>query len=304
LLRILLTGATGFIGSHVARELVRGEYEVHALIRPGSDTGRIADVLGSLRAAPCDLFSHADVARQVEEIRPDLCIHLAWCAEPGTYLESPKNLDFLASTLHLAEKAAASGARRFVSIGTCFEYDADYGLVAETTPTSPSSLYAASKLATYLTLDQLGKLRGMEVVWPRIFHLYGPGENEKRLVPYLVSSLLRDQEARLTAGNHVRDYLHVEDVASAIRAVAESGITGPVNVGSGRPVAVREVANLVGDLLERRHLISCDFQGGAAGPAILCANNRLLLKRTNWSPKYQDLRHGLESAIGWWRART
>lgn len=305
MLKVLLTGATGFIGSHVARQLLHEGHEVFVWIRPGSDTWRISDLLGSLRVVPRD-SSAPEAARSIAAIQPELCIHLAWCAKPGEYLTSPSNLDCLSSTLHLVEHVAAAGGRRFVGVGTCLEYDTDFGYLSESTPTAPRSLYAASKLAACVTSDHLGKLRGMAVAWTRVFCLYGPAEDERRLIPYVISSLLQNQEARVTNGDLIRDYLHVQDVASAILAVARSEVQGPINVGSGRPVALRELVTKIGDLLDRRHLVA--FQASAsraAGPVFVCADNRLLRQSTSWTPRYDsyDLEPGLQSAIEWWRGR-
>jgi nucleoside-diphosphate-sugar epimerase len=304
LLRVLLTGANGFIGSHLARRLVREGHQVMALIRPGGDTRRISDLLSALTVARCDLFATGDVSLRVEEARAEVCFHLAWCAEPGSYLSSPANIDFLASTLHLAERFADAGGRRFVGIGTCFEYDTDFGYLSETTPTAPRSLYAATKLSASLALSALAELRGMEAAWARVFYLYGPGEDERRLIPYVISSLLRNEPARLTEGRQIRDFLHVEDVAGAILALGSSDVRGPVNVGSGRPVSVGDVAMRIGDLLGRRDLVALGALGQKRDePAFVCANNRLLRERTSWTPRYADesLEEGLRSAIDWWR---
>jgi nucleoside-diphosphate-sugar epimerase len=301
-MRVFLTGATGFIGSHVARRLVAEGCEVHALIRPGSDTRRVRDVLPALAVVHGDLFAFPELAAALERIRPELCVHLAWYAEPGRYLRSPENLRCLAATLELANRLAGLGCQRFVGAGTCFEYDTEQGYLSEASRTGPRSLYAASKLGAWLVLEQLAALAGMSAAWVRFFYQYGPFEDERRLVPAVIRALLRGETAKTTAGAQVRDMLHVEDVASAVWAVARGGLTGPVNIGSGQPVTVRRIVETVGDLLGRPELLALGaLPYGAGDPPFVCADNRRLCE-TGWAPRF-DLNDGLRHTIDWWRTR-
>src|SRR4051812_32231738 len=131
-MRVLLTGATGFIGSNVARALRRDGFEVHALSRPEVDL-RDADA----------------VDRAIERAKPEMCIHLAWYAEPGKYLHAKENLALVGATLRLAERLHEAGCKRFVGAGTCFEYDTSQGRLSESSRLGPKSLYATCKLATF-----------------------------------------------------------------------------------------------------------------------------------------------------------
>lgn len=301
--RVFLTGATGFIGSHVARLLVRRGEEVHALIRPGSNLWRIEDIAPQLRVVPCDLSSAEELEAHLARIRPDLCLHLAWYAEPGRYLTSPENIRLLQASLRLASCLAGLGCRRFIGGGTCFEYDTHLGYLSENSPTRPRTLYAASKVALHLVLAQIGEAAGMQMAWLRFFYLYGPFEDERRLVPYVILSLLRDRPVEIVSGDHVRDYLHVEDVAAAVLAVAGSDLTGAVNIGSGRPVTVGEVATLIGALAGRPERVSLGTAPGSGPPEMrfICADNERL-RQAGWSPRY-TLKEGLSDAIAWWRER-
>ena len=300
-MRVLLTGATGFIGSHVARLLVSEGCEVHTVVRESSDLWRINDIVPLLRLVRCDLLASDELDVYLERIQPDLCIHLAWYAVPGKYLTSVENLSLLNASLRLAARLAGLGCKRFIGLGTCIEYDTSLGYLSEESPTRPCNLYAASKLALQTVLNQLTHITGMEVAWPRIFYLYGPFEDERRLVPSVICSLLRNQLVRVTKGEQIRDYLHVEDVAAAIWAVARSNLSGPVNIGSGEPIAVRDIVTNIGAILSRPELIALGvLPYSVSEPMFICANNRRLTENTTWAPRY-ELEQGLRHTVEWWQ---
>ena len=112
---------------------------------------------------------------------------------------------------------------------------------------------------------------------------------------------MRNEKVSVTKGEQVRDFLHVEDVAAAIWAISRSDLTGPVNVGSGRPITVRDVVAKTAALPDRPELIAYGALPYAeADPMFVCANNRRLTMGTGWSPKY-DLHQGLAHTIEWWK---
>jgi nucleoside-diphosphate-sugar epimerase len=119
----------------------------------------------------------------------------------------------------------------------------------------------------------------------------------------VTTALLRGQATRLTPGEQVRDYLHAADVASALWAIAQGDLAGPVNVASGSPVTNRQVARLLGDLAGRPDLLRFgDLPYRPGDPMFVCADNRRLLEATGWRPNY-DLESGLQDTLSWWRGR-
>jgi nucleoside-diphosphate-sugar epimerase len=303
-LKVLLTGATGFIGSHVARLLVRNGCAVYAVIRPGSDTWRIADVMPSLRAVNCDLLSASDVDANLRTIRPDVCVHLAWGGMPGKAATGLENLDSLGASLNLARSLADLGCQKILAAGTCFEYDTDQGRLSETSPTRPRGLYGASKLALYNVLGQMAGDFNMRCAWLRFFYLYGPFEDERRLVPSVILSLLSNRKAKVTPGEQVRDYLHVEDAAAAVWDVLDSDLAGAINVGSGAPVTVREMVSTLGALLGRTELIALGGLPYRDGdPMCVYSDSGRLTEGTAWKPRF-DLERGLRQTVEWWQGRV
>jgi nucleoside-diphosphate-sugar epimerase len=294
--KILLTGATGFIGSHVARQLVREGHEVHALVQPEIDRWRITDIAFSLRFIQADLLDSSAIFHPPSV---DLCIHLAWYVEPGKYLQSPLNKDWVEASLRLARALKDAGCRRFVAAGTCFEYATSDPPQRESTPTEPTTPYVQSKLELFHALPTVG----IDFAWVRFFYQYGPCEDPRRLVPVVINLLRRGQEAKLVPGDRLRDYLHIEDVASAVCAVAQSKLTGAVNIGSGTRLTVRDIALKIGELFDRVDLIKLGALPYAANePMHLLADNTKLREGTGWKPRY-DLESGLRQTIDWWKTR-
>jgi nucleoside-diphosphate-sugar epimerase len=291
--KILLTGATGFIGSHVARALVHAGHEVHAVIRPNANPWRITDILPSLHIISGDLLNSSFILHPSSF---DVCLHLAWYVEPGKYLESPLNRGWVDASLHFARALQTAGCRRFVAAGTCFEYAESSKPLREDSQTGPRTLYAQSKLQLLNALQDLD----IEVGWVRFFYQYGPFEDPRRLVPAVINALLRGDEAKLTPGERRLDYLHIEDVASAVAVVAASTLTGPVNIGSATPVTVLDIGLKIGELLGRPELIKPGaLPYGANEPMHIVADNSKL-RTTGWRPRF-TLETGLGDTIEWWR---
>jgi len=295
-MRILLTGAAGFIGSRIARQLVREGHEVHALVRPQTNLWRVEDIRDSLHFTHGDLL---DPSVALPSSRFDLCLHLAWYVEPGKYLQSPLNKDWVEASLRLARSLKQAGCPRFIAAGTCFEYAASDPPQRETTPLEPTTPYVRAKIELFQALQAVG----IDFAWVRFFYQYGPYEDPRRLIPVVINRLLHDEEVKLVPGDRIRDYLHVEDVASAVCAVAQSKLTGPVNIGSAVPVTVRDIALKIGELLDRADLIKPGaLPWSSTEPMHLLADNTKLREGTGWAPRY-SLDDGLRQTIDWWKRR-
>jgi len=297
--RVVVTGAAGFVGRHIVRALLDAGDEVYAVSR-SKQHPHLAAIPG-VQMVEADFVSDAGRERIVS-VRPDACVHAAWCTQPGKYLSAPENLDLQCASLALAKGLAEQGCQRFVALGTCFEYDTTVGYLSEETPLAPRQLYGAAKAGTYLSLERLGALTGMRIAWARLFHPYGPGEDARRLVPSVACHLLRGEEAPTTLGGQIRDFLYVEDVASAVSVLVRSNVIGAVNVGSGQPVALENVIRQLGALTGRPELLrlgAIPYSG--ADPMVVFADNRKIVEATSWRPRW-SLSEGLAETVQWWRS--
>lgn len=252
---VLLTGATGFVGRQVLRELVERGVQVRVVVR-NEKKFQLApmDGIEKVIITP-DLFVEsvdwwADVCTGIDTV-----IHAAWYAEPGKYLHSTKNIECLTGTLHLARGAAQSGVRRFIGIGTCFEYDTSACMLSINSPLRPLTPYAGAKAGAFISLSQWLPLQNVEFSWCRLFYLYGEGEDERRLVAYVRKQLEKSELVELTSGTQIRDFLDVREAGRMIVDVALSGEQGPVNICSGVPITVRQLAEQIADEYGLRDLL-------------------------------------------------
>jgi len=297
--KVLLTGATGFIGRHAISKLLEKDYEVHAVFNS-------AEPLTSRNPAlfwhRCNLLSSKEQMLLLSKIKPSHLLHFAWYTTPGKYWMSLENLRWVQSSLALLMNFAAVNGRRAVLAGTCAEYDWSYGYCSEkVTPLNPSTLYGACKCSLQQMLSFALKPLELSCAWGRIFFVYGPHEHPDRLVPTVITSLLKGKVAKCSHGKQIRDFLFVEDAASAFVALLESSVEGPVNIASGEPVAVRSIVEKIAGYLNHPELIDFGAVPVPAGdPAFLAADVSRLRQELHWSPTY-TMESGLKQTIDWWQ---
>jgi len=297
--RVLVTGATGFIGEPVVRALVARGHETHIVVRPGPAKPH---ELGSAITHHADLLDGSSPRRLIETIRPSHLIHLAWDATPGKFWTSPLNLDWVGASLMLLRAFWDAGGRRAVVGGSCAEYDWSHARLDEAlTPLAPATLYGHAKNGLRDIAAAHAALVGGSLAWARIFMLYGPREAPARFVPSIVTGLLAGQPVDCTAGTQQRDFMHVADVAGALVALLESDLEGAVNVASGLCLPLRDIADMLGALIGRPELIRL-----GARPTPPNEPDRLeaavdRLRAIGYAPRY-DLARGLADTVAWWRA--
>ncbi|MEJ7615966.1 MAG: NAD(P)-dependent oxidoreductase [Pyrinomonadaceae bacterium] len=294
--KVLLTGATGFIGRHCVASLLAKGYEVHAVYLNAQ-----RETSAGVHWHQTDLLDVGQVTKLMAQVQPTHLLHLAWYAVPGKYWTSSENLRWVQASLNLLQLFAAHGGRRVVAAGTCAEYDWRYGYCSEkVTPLAPTTLYGSCKHSLRIILEAFAKQTEISAAWGRIFFLYGPHEYSARLVASVIRSLLQGEPARCSHGNQVRDFLYVQDTAEAFVALLDSDVTGAVNVASGHPVALKDVVNQVAHQLDRPELIQLGAVPAPANePPLIVAEVDRLTGEVGWTPKY-DLQSGLEVTIKWW----
>lgn len=250
-MRVLLTGATGFLGRHTLDAFSDRGVEVIASYR-----SRPGPALDGIRWVQADLTNAIDTGRLVREAEATHLVHLGWRPVHGDIANSRENLDWLHSTLTLARQFIDAGGRRFVGCGSCFEYDWNFGVCHEDfTPLAPATLYGASKHALHIALSGLAKQADVSFGWGRIFFLYGPDEHPSRLVAAVISALLDGRLAETSHGRQIRDYLYVRDAAEGIVALTISDAAGAFNIATGRATMLREIIFEIAEQIGRPDLV-------------------------------------------------
>lgn len=302
--RVLLTGASGFIGSAALKALLRDGYEVHAVSSHPDRHAAGADPGVVWHAA--DLLDDAVAEGLVRAVKPELLLHLAWYVEHGRFWTSVENVRWVEATLRLLRAFANHEGQRAVLAGSCAEYEwtPQGGVLSEEhTALRADTLYGVSKNATYAVGRELAREAGFQFAWGRVFFLYGPGEPPGRLIPSVAQALLSGRDAEVTEGTQVRDFLHVRDVADAFAALLGSGVQGAVNIGSGEAIALREVVEAVAEATGRSDLVRFGAVPMRAGePTELVADVRRLHEEVGFRPEI-SLREGIADTIAWWRER-
>jgi len=243
--RVLVTGGTGFVGRQICSALADRDVPT-TLVSRDKAISLDSNLRGVERViVTSDLFAEPWKWWKQNLLDIDIVIHAAWYAEPGRYLQSAQNLSCLSGTMQLAMGCAGAGVKRFVGIGTCFEYDLTGGLLSVDTPLDPLTPYAAAKAATYSTLSRWFPTENISFCWCRLFYLHGENEDRRRFVPYLRSMLEAERPAELTRGDQIRDFLDVRKAGEMIVETALSQTDGPVNICSGVPVTIREFATKI-----------------------------------------------------------
>jgi UDP-glucose 4-epimerase len=236
--RIFVTGASGFIGNRLLGLLTN--HEILCLSRSGSK-------LAAMPAAPIlwgDLARPEAWSLELERFAPDWCIHLAWEGLPDY---SPAACEAnLATNRRLVEVLVRSRVRRMVVAGSCWEYGTATGAARESQAPVDCGVFAATKLELQTMLASVARETGTEYRWARIFFAYGPGQRARSLIPLCHAVFSGGNVPTIREPRIAHDFIHVDDVAAGILALAECDApSGVYNLGGGRPTAVGEVANQV-----------------------------------------------------------
>jgi nucleoside-diphosphate-sugar epimerase len=289
-MKILVTGATGFIGSAFARLALSCGHEIGGMMLPTETppahvpvSDKMIWIKGTLAELPW---------REIEKFAPDVCVHFAWIATPGVYLESPENENYLRWSLELVHCLRGIGTNHIVGVGTCIEYKiTDVPLSEDRTPVDPTTLYSRCKNTLRETLEAEAKREGWSFCWGRVFYPYGVGEHPARLCSALIQKFRHGEKLVLKTPHSTKDYIYIEDLAEAILVTLEKKFTGTINWGTGQGISVRQIADAVAAMLGRPELVE-EVSPPEKDPLGYVVSDATRLHQLGWKPAH-NLAQGL-----------
>jgi len=288
-MKILLTGATGFIGQYVTKSLISKNID---FVTVGRNT-----INNNNEHISADLLLISDFHSLVEKAQATHLIHLAWFAEHGKYWTSPLNDKWTEASLNLIEAFCNSGGQGVIAAGTCAEYDWSNGYCAEgSTPIRPETIYGQAKDKTRKLVLSICDQNNVSCVWGRVFFPYGRGENPNRLIPSIISVFRGERAPFGVNSNQYRDLLYAYDVAEAFIFLLLSEQTGIFNISSGKPLQIAEVVYKIASLLNVSPKIILDLTTERPGEPNLLVGENLKLESLGWKPKY-TIDQGLEEVL-------
>jgi dTDP-6-deoxy-L-talose 4-dehydrogenase (NAD+) len=245
-MRILVTGATGFLGKHIVEYLLEQTHEIictHLRAEDYSNIGwhtKVEWIVYDLNEPQTEnLFDYFK--------QPEALIHLAWAGLPDYNSRVHIEANLLNHELFI-KNLVESGLKNVTITGTCQEYGMQNGLLNESLPTLPETYYAIAKDTLHKLINQLNEKFNFSFKWLRLFYMYGEGQNEKSIIPQLLKAIKSEETIfNMSAGEQLRDYLPVKELAAYVGKLAlQTEFIGAINCCSGVPISIRKlVENII-----------------------------------------------------------
>lgn len=292
--RVLVSGASGYIGRHTLRPLLERGFEVHAVSRR-----RPTPPEAAVSWHEVDLLDQAATRSLLDRVRATHLLHLAWYAEHGKFWHAHENLDWVAASLGLLRSFRAAGGERAVVAGTCAEFSWADDCCGPGTPLEPSTLYGVAKNALRQLVEAYSRSSGLSSAWGRVYFSFGPGERPDRVVASVARALVAGERVRCTPGTQVRDFLYVPDLADAFATLLDSGAEGVIELGSGEPVSLHDLLSRLQEVAGRTNLVLFGALPARDEPGRIAADVRRLREEIGWFPAH-TLDEGLARTYEWW----
>ena len=299
-MKVLITGASGFIGKNLINILDLDGCEIHAIYNQNKPKNNLKNITWH----QVDLFKNREVEEVMMSIKPSHVVHLAWYAEHGKFWNSDKNIDWVDASIKLFKEFKKYNGKKFIVSGTKAEYfdgefseehlDSVFECLEGMTP-NPDTLYGKSKNLLHENLINLDE-DNKSLVWARVFDTYGPHENKKKFCSYVVKSAQDNQVISCNNPQLELDFLHVKDIAKAFKVILLSDFAGTINISSGKCISLKKISEFILKKLKKEELLELNHH--SKDRRKFYGNNKLL-KIIGWSADYQ-IESGLDDLINFY----
>ena len=298
-MRIFLTGGTGFIGRYVLKHLEKEDYNILLLTRASKE-----NLSSIIKSKKVNIISGnlSDINKwksELKQFKPDTTIHLAWEGIPDYGVKtSIKNLKY---GLDLFEELAEIECKKIICTGSCWEYGQNQGEISEDLPVKSSNAFTAAKNALHCLGREIAKENNMQLIWTRLFYVYGPGQRENSLIPHIIKCVKEGKELKIKTPSARNDFIYVEDVAKAIVAILEKCTQSTVyNVGSGYSSNIQNIINIIYNELNFKHKSKDDLsKTEKIYSDNFWADISKIKKEIGWKPKI-DIENGIKKIISFY----
>ncbi|PUU88931.1 NAD(P)-dependent oxidoreductase [Halanaerobium sp.] len=301
--KFLVTGGTGFIGSHLVNRLLTMGEEVHVIAHSENNFWRLENI-DKINMEIIDIKDLDKLNKFISKLSPDIIVHLA------AYVNAERDLNGIDmaidnnfnGTLNLLKSLNNIDYDLFINTGTCEEYGDGGAPFQENQREHPVSPYSLSKTCSTYLCELFSKIYDKPIITVRPFLTYGPKQTSQMLIPELIRKGINGEKMKLTAGEQSRDFIYIDDLIDAfiilINNYNEFDDYEIINIGTGRQILIKDIVKLIGEFLPKS-----EFELGALsyrkGETMEFYSDNSLIKKLGWKDN-TSIKNGLEETIDWW----
>ena len=303
--KVLITGATGFVGANITRRMIDEGFEVHILTRESSNMWRLEGILDKINDHKVDLTEALKLKNIIENICPEYIIHLAiYGGRPNQKDENIILESNLIETMNLINACNNIDYKCFINTGNSSEYGKKKEKMKETDECKPINMYGVTKASSTMYCNYKALIDNKNIGTLRLFSPFGDFEDRGRLIPDLILGSLIDKKVKLANPNAVRDYIYIEDVCDIYLKILEEpqNFKGEIfNIGYGKQHSVKYMAETVKNIISTGVALEYNtINGREADTDIWVSSIEKIEERYNWKPKY-NMEEGLKKSLKWFK---
>lgn len=294
-MRIFITGGTGFIGKHLIKKLSKNKNNELLVLSCNPKKNSFLES-NNIKVINGNLSNIDEWKEKLAEFDPEAAIHMAWEGIPDYSAE--KSIRNLRYGLDLFTLLADIGCKKIICTGSCWEYGKNRGSITEENTVSSHNAFTTAKNSLHLMGKYLAKEKGIQFIWTRLFYVYGEGQRETSIIPYIIECVKKGKEPEIKTPLAKNDFVYVKDVADAICMLAnEKDADGTYNIGSGKSISVQDIIKIVYDMLNIRYEKKANlFKANNILHDDLWADISKIEKEIGWKPKFTIL-EGIKNTI-------